>query len=305
MPYLGSLAFLILHFLLGPSSRPKVKNLIFSYQSRMPLYGRFVFLRMMKLSALVLLLICDHKTWAKSSQERIVGGVELPIHLSPWLASISVHGNYSCSSALITSQWLVTAGHCVYYPDSYVVRAGSVSADEGGQQRDVARIILHPEFKIRTLENDIALLKIRKSFILGGNVQLVKLPLPGLNILPRNLLLAGWGTVSANDSDSAPELRGTLVEAIDQRHCRHLYSHLNRRITDNMLCAAAPGRDHCFGDSGAPLVHRGSSYGIVSFAHGCADPHFPGVYTRLANYVNWIFSVLKTDNKQNLLSDKK
>jgi len=265
------------------------------------LHGRIVFVRTMILSVLALLLICDHKTWAKSNQERIVGGVELPIHLSPWLASISVHGNYTCSSALITSQWLVTAGHCVYYPDSYSVRAGSASADEGGQRRDVVRIILHPDFNLRTLEHDIALLKISKSFSVGGSIQLVKLPLPGLNILPRTLFVAGWGSPDANDSDAEPKLRGTLVKVIDQRRCRRLYSHLDRPITEDMVCAADAGRDHCFGDSGAPLVHRGCSYGIVSFAHGCADPHFPGVYTRLANYVTWILRILETDNQMNFI----
>ncbi|EDW93777.2 trypsin beta [Drosophila yakuba] len=251
----------------------------------------------MKMLALILLLICGHKTWASTPQERIVGGVELPIHLTPWLASIMVHGNYSCSSALITSQWLVTAGHCVHYPGSYSVRAGSTFTDEGGQERDVESVILHPDFNLRTLENDIALLKIGKSFTLGENIQVVKLPLPGLNILPRTLLVAGWGTPNANDSESEPRLRGTMVEVIDQRRCQRLYSHLHRPITDDMVCAAAAGRDHCYGDSGAPLVHRGSSYGIVSFAHGCADPHFPGVYTRLANYVTWIFNVLESDSK--------
>ncbi|XP_017066721.1 trypsin [Drosophila eugracilis] len=252
---------------------------------------------MMKLLALVLLLICGYKTWAKTQQGRIVGGVDLPIHLSPWLASISVHGNYTCSSALITSQWLVTAGHCVYYPDQYSVRAGSASADEGGQRRDVVKVIIHPDFKLQTLENDIALLKIGKPFALGGSVQLVKLPLPGLNILPRTLLVAGWGNPEPTDADFEPKLRGTMVEVIDHRRCQRLYAHLNRPITDDMVCAAADGRDHCYGDSGAPLVHRGSSYGIVSFAYGCADPHFPGVYTRLANYVTWVFNVIETDRK--------
>jgi len=196
---------------------------------------------------------------------------------------------------------LVTAGHCVYYPDSYSVRAGSASADEGGKKRDVVRIILHPDFNLRTLEHDIALLKIGKPFTIGGSVQLVKLPLPGLNILPRTLFVAGWGSPDANDSDAEPKLRGTLVKVIDQRRCRRLYSYLDRPITDDMVCAADAGRDHCFGDSGAPLVHRGCSYGIVSFAHGCADPHFPGVYTKLANYVTWIFHILETDNQMNFI----
>ncbi|EDV50453.1 trypsin beta [Drosophila erecta] len=252
----------------------------------------------MKILALILLLICGHKTCASSTQERIVGGVELPIHLTPWLASIVVHGNYSCTSALITSQWLVTAGHCVHYPDSYSVRAGSTFTDEGGQRRDVVSVILHPDLNLRTLENDIALLKIGKPFSLGANIQVVKLP--GLNILPRTLWVAGWGYQDATDSESEPRLRGTMVEVIDLRRCQRLYSHLHRPITDDMVCAAAAGRDHCYGDSGAPLVHRGISYGIVSFAHGCADPHFPGVYTRLANYVTWIFNVLESDWKMNV-----
>ncbi|KAH8293432.1 hypothetical protein KR054_000368, partial [Drosophila jambulina] len=260
-------------------------------QSGLGLCGGIVFVRMMKLLALLLLLVCGHKIRAKLPQERIVGGVELPIDVSPWLASITVHGNYSCSSALITSQWLLTAGHCVHYPDKYTVRAGSDSPEEGGTTREVERIILHPEFNLRTLDNDIALLKVKEPFQLGDNVQLVKLPL--LNILPPTLLVAGWGTVNANVSDTEPKLRGTFVDVINQRRCQRLYSRLGRPIRATMLCAAAPGRDHCYGDSGAPLVHHGSSYGIVSFAHGCADPHFPGVYTRLANYVTWIFNVLK------------
>lgn len=249
------------------------------------------------LTALFLWVFNGHNILAKSLQERIVGGVELPISLSPWLASISVHGSYTCTAALITSQWLVTAAHCVHYPDRYTVRAGSASPTEGGQERNVARILLHPSFNLRILDNDIALLKVDKAFTLDSNLQLVKLPIPGLNVVPRTLLVAGWGTIHVNLSSTEQQLRGTLVNLIDERLCQYLYSRIGRPVTENMVCVAAPGRDHCYGDSGAPLVHRGTSYGIVSFAHGCADPHFPGVYTKLANYVSWILSVLKSQNK--------
>ncbi|KAH8333226.1 hypothetical protein KR067_012588 [Drosophila pandora] len=235
------------------------------------------------LTALFLLIFNGHNILAKSLQERIVGGVELPISVSPWLAAVSVHGSYSLSAALITSQWLVTAAHCVTYPDRYSVRAGSASTAEGGQERNVSRILLHPSFNLRILDNDIALLMVGKAFKLDSNLQLVKLPIPGLNVVPRTLLVAGWGTVHENSTSTEKQLRGTLVNLIDERRCKYLYSRIGRPVTENMVCVGAPGRDHCYGDSGAPLVHRGTTYGIVSFAHGCGDPHFPGVYTKVAN----------------------
>jgi secreted trypsin-like serine protease len=63
-----------------------------------------------------------------------------------------------------------------------------------------------------------------------------------------------------------------------------------------MLCAgdlSNGGEDSCQGDSGGPLfVPDGGSgwvqVGIVSFGIGCGRRDFPGVYTRVARYQNWI-----------------
>lgn len=49
-----------------------------------------------------------------------------------------------------------------------------------------------------------------------------------------------------------------------------------------MFCAAAHFTDACQGDSGGPIQMNGTLIGVVSWGVGCADPFFPGVYTRLA-----------------------
>ena len=71
-------------------------------------------------------------------------------------------------------------------------------------------------------------------------------------------------------------------------------------ITSNMLCAGfleKQGHDSCDGDSGGPLIAIGKDdtavvYGIVSFGplEGCGTPNFPGVYTRVSVFLNWIQS---------------
>ena len=48
------------------------------------------------------------------------------------------------------------------------------------------------------------------------------------------------------------------------------------------------GIDSCQGDSGGPLVCDGKLVGIVSFGNGCAKPGFPGVYTKVESYLEWI-----------------
>lgn len=46
------------------------------------------------------------------------------------------------------------------------------------------------------------------------------------------------------------------------------------------------------GDSGGPMVIRQDSVwvqaGVVSFGYGCALPDYPGVYSRISQYQDWI-----------------
>lgn len=63
------------------------------------------------------------------------------------------------------------------------------------------------------------------------------------------------------------------------------------------MCAGGErGRDSCVGDSGGPLMHTfkndsGQWYieGVVSFGNQrCGSEGWPGVYTRVSDYLGWI-----------------
>merc|ERR1712224_198926 len=69
-------------------------------------------------------------------------------------------------------------------------------------------------------------------------------------------------------------------------------------IEAGMMCAYSEGKDSCGGDSGGPLLIEGSSpstdelVGIVSWGISCADQDYPGVYTRISYYYDWIVNTM-------------
>jgi secreted trypsin-like serine protease len=78
------------------------------------------------------------------------------------------------------------------------------------------------------------------------------------------------------------------VPIVDFEVCKSSYSSENINLYKNKICAGIAGKDSCQGDSGGPLVCSGTLTGLVSFGIDCAHENFPGVYTDVAKYLNWI-----------------
>ena len=59
---------------------------------------------------------------------------------------------------------------------------------------------------------------------------------------------------------------------------------------NTMICAGylEGGKDSCHGDGGGPLICDGELQGITSWGIGCAANDYPGVYTKVCKFNDWI-----------------
>ncbi|XP_037093125.1 clotting factor B-like [Pollicipes pollicipes] len=167
----------------------------------------------------------------------------------------------------------------------------SDATGDGFWVANVTAIYRHPRFNFATIDNDIALLKLQADVPFGPRVSPACLPDKETAFWGRWGTVTGWGTTSYQGKAS-PLLREVRLPLISSDACRR--TSYGSIITRNMICAglAAGGRDSCQGDSGGPLVvrqeHRWRLVGVVSFGFKCAAAQYPGVYTRVQNYVDWI-----------------
>lgn len=102
----------------------------------------------------------------------------------------------------------------------------------------------------------------------------------------------GFGQTSSTDRNSIPsKLQAVELGFITTDECKKDY---NGVISSSMLCAASPGRDACYGDSGGPLMDSNFNVqvGIVSFGNSCAKSGYPGVYSRISDQWPWISRII-------------
>lgn len=151
------------------------------------------------------------------------------------------------------------------------------------------QIISHPDFNYPTGDSDIALIELSSPL----NCTYCKtIPLATtIPIAGQKGTIAGWGVTNITSNVPWPILQVAEVPVVDFNVCDANYVKIEQPLTDKMFCAGyieKGGVDSCIGDSGGPIVIKGFLAGITSWGHNCAEPKYPGVYTLVSKFSQWI-----------------
>lgn len=156
--------------------------------------------------------------------------------------------------------------------------------------RIVSHIFVHTAYDSHTMENDIAVLRVSMPFTSDSVLYPEPIAL-GVPTTGTKCHLAGWGATTEGSNNASPNLMRVNLEIVDTQRCNISYQGM---IGAKMFCAGTMtgGRDACQGDSGGGLMCEGVITGVVSFGYGCGRPRFPGVYTDVSAYSEFIESAL-------------
>ncbi|XP_042888448.1 uncharacterized protein LOC122263870 [Penaeus japonicus] len=157
------------------------------------------------------------------------------------------------------------------------------------------------------LVNDIAIITLdhHVDFAANPHISPVCLPDAYSTFVGHRCQSTGWGKDAfGNDGEFQSILKEVELPILSHHQCQTALKHTRLGATFSLpqgnLCAGGEaGRDTCKGDGGGPLVCRGDDgafrlAGLVSWGVGCGQVGVPGVYVKVAHYLDWIQSAVSS-----------
>ncbi|KAF9411843.1 hypothetical protein HW555_009448 [Spodoptera exigua] len=251
---------------------------------------------------------CHH-----NADELIIGGTDAAQYEFPHMVMVG-YGElkdvqWLCGGALISDKFILTAGHCIASRDlgpiTYVVVGALRRSDAADRSKiyKVKNIIKHPQFQPPAKYNDIALIETENTIKLDQFVVPACLHV-GDNINDEKVQATGWGLTQYSGSVS-DTLQKVVLNKFTTAECSAKYQpvRLMKQGFDaqSQLCYGDKlvSKDTCQGDSGGPIQVKSKNItcmytvvGVTSFGRACGFVGEPGIYTRVANYVPWIESIV-------------
>ena len=250
-------------------------------------------------------------------QDRVVGGKDSGPR--SWYAMLLYQDAAGwkfagCGATLVSNCHIITAAHCVEDRDFdiegiYLNAHTPYSANSGHPFHFTTadKIYVPDNYDDYTNVNDIAIIKMSQCV----DVDEFPIAVPAMSSNSRAastngymLELYGFGRFGENlgYSGDTKQLQRAELPFISNESCQNYFGN---KIKYGMFCAGFPekgGVDACQGDSGSGLLaapqYQGDPsmlMGVVSWGVGCARLGYPGVYAAVADYEDWIKSIVCTD----------
>lgn len=260
-------------------------------------------------------IVLQMNLFATPPDIKIVGGSPANIEDYPYqvaLYSIDDEGNlneFMCGGSIIDRYWIITAAHCVvesaHKRQRIVAAFSKLSELEQATVYEISDYIIHPEFNMQTVENDIALLRLAYPIdTSNAGSKVIRLLTPeeeqqGLIAPGTMATITGWGTTQYM-GDQPDQLQVGFLPIISVETANQWFAESapgTNTVLESMLPAGYEegGVSGCHGDSGGPLAVKDATQtyvlaGVTSWGNICGAPKQPAVYTRVPYFYNWIMS---------------
>lgn len=241
-------------------------------------------------------IVAPSSQYLRSSRQKrglVIGGNDADNDRYPYFTLMN--RNALCGAVLISPNFILTAAHCVGADTDFQVGVAELSfwGSSNKEEFSYVKKIVHPEYDSDSVANDIAIYELSRPVSNTVYTRISNIPVQKEGT---PLTVIGFGDTDPSEwiDNTSNELLEATVGYVPQTQCRQSMGFST--IADGMLCAFSPKRDACSGDSGGPLLKLGDTpekdelVGLVSWGVTCADDTYPGVYTRISHYYDWIVS---------------
>ncbi|XP_001656898.2 trypsin eta [Aedes aegypti] len=267
-----------------------------------------------KISKLLLLFAASSVAASVDNDMKIIGG--FPAQQNSTRHQVSIRqksvdlalfgSGHICGGSLINDRTVLTAAHCLVNEEASYFRVVGGELNRLLQTQNtvianVSKVIIHESFDLKTKANDIGLLILDKP-VESSHQTLRTIELATCRPIAGSICqTTGWGTTEYDLPMVTVELMAVNVTIQPIESCNGTESY-NGTILDGMLCAGeiTGGKDSCQGDSGGPLVCGGFLAGIVSHGEGCGWASYPGLYSDVVHFREWIDKHMHTSGGENV-----
>lgn len=138
-----------------------------------------------------------------SPSARLMGGIEAEQAQYPYMVSLRTPGNvHFCGGFIYNDRWVVTTATCVRNrtDEQFTMHMGTNSRTDFGERHDKNDMIIHPNYDVFTIKNNIAMVQSVKVIQLQPTGPVNSIPIGGGARTGGGVLatISGWGMTSVS-----------------------------------------------------------------------------------------------------------